>query len=185
MGTIDKVNTVFCFGDEYMKKITIILLLLVGTLINISLAQDNPIATRIEVYAVSVVTGEDGKKEERFSELDKVYRNQVIEYRLIASNQGEITLPEEIVVLTLPIPENTVYVNGSATPSSEQVLTEFTLDNETFREQPLMDTITAEDGTQEEVIIDYDRYKGVRWTLLVPFEPSQEAVFSYRVKILR
>ncbi len=172
-----------------MKKITIIFLL--AALASLSLAQDDPIqedpiATKIEYYVVSQVTAEDGTKVEKFSDnLNKVYPGQIIEYRLIASNQGEITLPEEIVVLTMPMLQGFTYVDGSATPSSEEVRTEFTVDNKSFSEQPLMDTITSNDGDSEEVIIDPNRYKAVRWTLLIPFEPGQETTFTYRVKVKR
>ncbi len=182
MSTIGKVNNGLRLMEVFMKKITIILLLVFASF---SLAQDNPIVTSVESYIVSQVTGEDGKKEERFSQSGKVYRGQIIEYRLIANNQGEITLPEGIVVLAMPIPQGTAYVDGSATPSSEEVLTEFTVDNENFGEQPLMDKIASNDGVEEEVIIDPNRYKAVRWTLLTPFEPSQETTFVYRVKVQR
>ncbi len=187
MSTIDKVSSVFKAYGGFMKKITIILLF-IGTFFSFALAQEdqeNPIATRIEYYVVSEITAEDGSKEERFSELSKVYRGQVIEYRLIASNQGEITLPEEIVVLAMPIPDGTAYVDGSATPSSDKVLTEFTVDNENFGEQPLMDKIASNEGVEEEVIIDPNRYKSVRWTMLTPFEPNEEITFVYRVKVKR
>ena len=152
-------------------------------MVSLSLAQDEPIATKIEYYVVSEVTKEDGTKEERFSNLDKVYRNQVIEYRLIATNQGEITLPEEIVVLSMPIPDGTIYVDKSAGPASEEVLIEFTADNEKFAEGPLMDIIKGSNGKEEKVLIDPNRYKSVRWTLLRPFEPNQEVTFTYRVKV--
>ena len=183
MSTIVKVDIDIAYGG-FMKKITIIFLL--ATLASLSLAQDEPIATKIEYYVVSQITAEDGSKEEKFSDnLSKVYPGQIIEYRLIASNQGEITLPEEIVVLTMPMLQGFTYVDGSATPSSDEVLTEFTVDDENFGEQPLMDTITSNDGESEEVIIDPNRYKAVRWTVLTPFEPGQEATFIYRVKVKR
>lgn len=133
-------------------------------------AQDNPVSVRIEAYIVSQVTADDGSVTERFSESATARPGQVVEYRVFATNNDATTLPPESVRVLGPIPESSTYVDGSATPTSERVLTEFSPDNETFSEAPE----TTEGPTA---------YRAVRWTLLVPMEPEQEEGFVYRVTI--
>ncbi len=146
-------------------------LFLFGLLSGAAFAQgDNPIEVRIEAYIVSQVTAEDGSVTERFSESSTARPGQVVEYRVFATNTDETTLPEESVSVNGPIPDSSTYVPGSATPSSEEVRTEYSLDNETFSEEPE----TTEGPTA---------YRAVRWTLLTPLEPQQEEQFVYRVTI--
>jgi len=133
-------------------------------------AQDNPVSVRIEAYIVSQVTADDGSVTERFSESSTARPGQVVEYRVFATNNDATTLPAESVSVLGPIPDSSVYVDGSATPTSERVRTEFSLDSETYSEAPE----TTEGPTA---------YRAVRWTLLIPMEPEQEEAFTYRVTI--
>lgn len=134
------------------------------------LAQDNPVSVRIEAYIVSQVTADDGSATERFSESTTARPGQIVEYRVFATNNDATTLPPESVSVLGPVPDSSTYVDGSATPTSERVRTEFSLDGETYSETPE----TTEGPTA---------YRAVRWTLLVPMEPGQEEGFVYRVTI--
>lgn len=146
-------------------------LFLFGFLSGAAFAQgDNPIEVRIEAYIVSQVTAEDGSVTERFSESSTARPGQVVEYRVFATNTDETTLPAESVSVNGPIPDSSTYVPGSATPSSEEVRTEYSLDGEAFSEAP--------ETTEGETA-----YRAVRWTLLTPLEPQQEEQFVYRVTI--
>ena len=134
------------------------------------LAQDNPVSVRIEAYIVSQVTAEDGSVTERFSESTTARPGQVVEYRVFATNNDATTLPAESVSVLGPIPDGSTYVDGSATPTSEQVRTEFSLDGESFSQAP-------------ETTEGASAYRAIKWTLLTPLEPGQEERFSYRVTI--
>lgn len=149
------------------KYLAVLLLLLTG----LAFAQgDNPIGVRIEAYIVSQVTAEDGTATERFSESSTGRPGQVVEYRVFATNNDATTLPAETVKVNGPIPEASTYVDGSATPSSERIRTEFSLDGDSFSEAP-------------ETTEGPSAYQAVRWTLLTPLEPGQEERFVYRVTI--
>jgi uncharacterized repeat protein (TIGR01451 family) len=149
------------------KYLAVLLLLLTG----LAFAQgDNPIGVRIEAYIVSQVTAEDGTATERFSESSTARPGQVVEYRVFATNNDATTLPTETVTVNGPIPEASTYVDGSATPSSEGIRTEFSLDGDSFSEAP-------------ETTEGPSAYRAVRWTLLTPLEPGQEERFVYRVTI--
>lgn len=149
-----------------VRLVMVLLLSMLGT----GFAQDEPITTRVEAYIVSQVTAEDGSVTERFTESTTARPGQVVEYRVFATNTDETTLPAESVSVLGPIPDSSTYVDGSATPTSERVRTEFSLDGQTFSEAP-----ERTEGSSA--------YQAVRWTLLVPLEPAQEEEFSYRVTI--
>jgi uncharacterized repeat protein (TIGR01451 family) len=148
--------------------------LLIGTASAQEEQAENPIRIAIQAFIVSQVTAEDGTTEERLTESDTARPGQVVEYRVTATNQDPTTLPAGTVSVVGPIPEGARYVDGSATPSSQQVRTEFSADGQTFSEPPVLAGGAA---------VDPADYAAVRWTLLVPLEPQQEVRFVYRVVI--
>lgn len=152
------------------KRVSWVLLSILMGFWSTGLAQDNPVSVRIEAYIVSQVTAEDGSVTERFSESTTARPGQVVEYRVFATNDDATTLPAESVSVLGPIPDGSTYVDGSATPTSEQVRTEFSLDGQAFSSAP-------------ETTEGPSAYRAIKWTLLTPLEPGQEASFSYRVTI--
>ena len=132
-----------------------------------------------EIYIVSLVTLDDGSREERFTAATSAIPGQVIEYRIFATNTGETTLPAGRIQVLGPVQDGMEFVAGSATPSSERVLTEFSADGAVFGVQPIL-VGTGEDRR----IVEPAEFKAVRWTLLVPMEPGQEEPFFYRVTLL-
>ena len=153
--------------------------LLAAVILAAAYGQDTPVNVRYQIYVVSEVTT-DGVVEERFSEATMARPGQVVEYRLFAVNVGETTLPAGTVVIIGPVPEGTTFVEGSATPSSDRVLTEYSGDEGvTYSEPPIL--VTRNDVT---VLVEAEDYTTVRWTLLIPLEPGAEEVLRYRVVIL-
>jgi uncharacterized repeat protein (TIGR01451 family) len=160
-----------------MRRLWSILLLALAAW---ALAQDNPVAFRIESFIVDVITTEGGARQENFVPATTARRGQVVEYRIFVTNRGTTTLPAGTVVITGPIPQGTVYLDLSATPTSERLLTEFTADGgSTFMEAPVL--VTAADGTRR--VADPSEYTAIRWTLLFALEPGQEEVLLYRVTV--
>lgn len=153
--------------------IALVFLLLLGPL-GTAFAQDNPVSVRLEIFVVSVVDGE-----ERYTAATTARPGQIVEYRLFASNVGDTTLPPGTVVLTGPIPEGTVYVANSATPSSERLLTEYTADGGNSYDETLV-FVGADDARR---LADPAEYTAVRWTLLVDMAPAVEEAFFYRVTV--
>jgi uncharacterized repeat protein (TIGR01451 family) len=161
-----------------MKRL--IWLVLLVALVGFGFAQDNPVEVRLEIYVVSEVTTDDGNKEERFSEATTARPGQVVEYRLMAENIGDTTLPAGTVVITGPVPDGTTFVPESATPSSELFLTEYSADNgDSYSEPPVIVTM----NNNQRRIADPVLYNAVRWTLLVPMEPGSDEAFIYRVTV--
>jgi len=154
------------------------LLLLVAATVAFAQAT-NPVETELETYIVSQVTREDGTREDRFSPATQARPGQAVEYRIIVRNVSDETLPPGIVVITVPVLEGTQFLPNSATPSSEDLLTEFSADDGlTFAE------INVFVGLGENrAIADPTAYTTVRWTLLVEMEPETELTLVYRVTI--
>jgi uncharacterized repeat protein (TIGR01451 family) len=167
------------FTDKMLKNMRIYLLTVSLSLLTNSIAQENPVSVALEIYVVSDVTAADGSISQRFEQADSARPGQTVEYRLIVTNQDTTTLPEGTVVVTGPVPESTTFIANSATPSSSDVLTEYSLDGSTFNEPPLFTT----NDSSEQVTADPSSYRAVRWTLLTPFEPAGQATLVYRVTV--
>lgn len=151
------------------------LLILLGVLCCLTLAQnDNPVSVKLEIFVVSEVDGQ-----EKLTAATTARPGQIVEYRLTARNEGETTLPAGTVVITGPVPDGTTFVANTATPSSETLLTEYSINGETYGEPPLI----VETDTAERTVAEPNLYKAVRWTLLEPMEPSRESAFIYRVLV--
>ena len=145
------------------------------------LAQNNnPVSVRLEIFVVSQVTQEDGSVKETFKPSQTARPGQTVEYRLFAKNEDETNLPAGTVVITGPVPDGTTFVPNSATPNSDELLTEYSADGEDFQnsDSPLM---IEKDGKKE--IVDPTAYKAVRWTLLTELQPGQEVQFVYRITV--
>lgn len=139
----------------------------------------NPITFRSEIYVVSEVTAADGSKEERFSAATSAIPGQVVEFRIIATNSGDTTLPAGRVQIFGPVDDGMAYVSNSASPSAEnRLLTEFSVDGEEFSEPPVL--VGAGDNRR---VADAEEFTMIRWTLLTPLEPGQEVTLVYRVVI--
>ncbi len=138
----------------------------------------NPITFRSEIYVVSQVTLSDGSKEERFTPATQAIPGQIVEYRIFATNSGETTLPPGVVQIYGPVQGGMEYVTNSATPTSDKLLTEFSVDGVNFSEAPVL----VGEATARRVA-EPAEYTMIRWTLLVPLEPGQEEPFYYRVAL--
>lgn len=157
-------------------SLAVMVLIILAVVLGFAFAQQNPIQHRIETYIVEQRTQPDGGVQEQFVAATSARPGQMVEYRIITTNRGDTTLPSGTVIITGPVPQSTQYVEGSATPSSEAILTEYSADGQTFSEPPVRATRNG-----NSVTIEPNEYRAVRWTLLTPMEPGQEQTFIYRV----
>lgn len=127
-------------------------------------AQDNPVSVSASIFLVSTVDGE-----ETFVETTEARPGQIIEYRLSATNTGDVSLPAGSVTVTGPVPEGVQYVPDSATPSSDEYVLEGSSDGQNFAEPDANDTQT--------------NYSILQWTLLNDLEPEASVELSYRVTV--
>lgn len=155
--------------------------LALGLLATVFAQRANPISFRSEIYIVSQITRDDGSKEERFTAATEAIPGQVVEFRIFATNTGDTTLPAGVVQLFGPIEAGMQYVPNSATPTSDRLLTEYSVDGVTFSAPPVL---VGEEGEVRRVA-DPTEYTMIRWTLLVPMEPGQEEPLAYRVLLVQ
>lgn len=176
-----------------------------------AVAQADGIVFDVEILRVDLVRGEEGETVERFVPVEEAVPGEVIEYRVTAVNEGDIIYRPGTVVVTLPIGQGLAYVEDSATPSSDRVVTEFSADGgASYSEPPVLipDTEPAEPEPDDTDPGDTDpgdtepdddaeapeeaglraadpaEYDAIRWTFSVPFEPGQEELLVYRVEVL-
>ncbi len=175
------------FGRNFimlnMKPFCNISLIYLLLLLGLAFAQESesPLVVSLESFIVEEVVLEDGSVEEQFTSAEFADPSNVIEYRVHLLNQGDTTL--EGVQAVGPVPEDTFYLDNSATTSEEAWL-EFSVDSgQTFGAAPIVVTITNEVGEEEEVVVPPEQYTTARWTLLVPLEAKQSKSFSYRVEV--
>jgi uncharacterized repeat protein (TIGR01451 family) len=152
-------------------KVILVWLLLSLTLS--ALAQNNPVTVAVKIFVVNLRDGQ-----EELVEATEARPGQAVEYRLIAVNTSDTTLPAGTVVITGPVPAGTTFIADSATPKSDTLLTEFSVDGTSFYEPPIL---VGEDGSR--TVADPGTYRAVRWTLLANMEPQQEVTFVYRVTV--
>jgi uncharacterized repeat protein (TIGR01451 family) len=160
-----------------MKRIWYPLALLALLFGSFSWAQENPISVNLEIFIVSMVTRDDGTREERFEPATQARPGFTVEYRLTVKNVSNITQPSGVVRILGPVPTGTTFVPFSASASSETLLTEFAADaGVAFAETNVVRVV---DG--ERVIADPKEYTFVRWTILEELEPGFERLLRYRV----
>ena len=153
-----------------MKKLLLLSILMFSMF---SFAQDstNPVIVTLKTFLVNKIDGV-----ESFKESSTARPGQIVEYRLDIQNKGDEVLPAGIVSIVGPILEGTSYVLNSATPSSDQVLTEFSTDTVNFSVAPVLigTGSSRREATAEE-------FKSVRWTILEDMAPGKKYNFVYRV----
>src|SRR4051794_10954157 len=134
--------------------------------------QGGPLVTQLE--ARKVVRGSDGK--ESFAPADTAKPGDVIEYVATYRNTGK--QPLRNLEATLPIPQNTEFVPGSANPASAKA----SLDAQTFAAMPLKRT-TVKDGKPVEALVPVRDYRSLRW-YAADLPAEKTATFTARVKVV-
>ncbi len=105
----------------------------------------------------------------------------IVEYRLTYTNNGD--QPLSGLIITGPIPANTVYLENSA---ATQVNADFTvsIDNgDSFQAEPITKTITGENGQSKNVEVSPSDYTQVRWQPKGSLQPDQVQEYRYRVTV--
>ena len=138
-----------------------------------------------DTYAVLRIMGSDGQFIPVIDAAGELYEQgegtatTTYYSNFIVTNVSDETLPPGIVVISVPILEGTQFVPSSATPSSDELLTEFSADGGmTFAENNVFIGLG-----DDRSIADPTAYTTVRWTVLVDMEPEDELTLVYRVTI--
>lgn len=159
-----------------MKNKSIFLLtILLGLAVQSYAQQSSGVSSVLEVYKITM--NDDG--EETATETTEVTPGDLIEYRLIYTNN----LGNSISQLTpvLPIPVGMEYVLESASPSAEGASLSNT--GNTFQRLPLTRQVRQPDGTTAEELVPSREYRRLRW--LVPsLNAGEQVILVARVKVI-
>ena len=136
---------------------------------------------QIEITAVAEVevsqTNELGEKIVKRTEATSVVPGTEVIYTITAKNTG--TEVADKVVVTNPVPKQTVYVDGSAS-GPDTVITFSADDGKTYdTARQLM--VTGTDGKPRPATAE--DYSHVRWTFQFNLDPGQQADVWYRARV--
>ena len=142
-----------------------------------------PLALDLRPYRVLVQGGQERLEENPLG----VRPGDVLEWRLQAENRGQSPLNR--VVLVIPIPKETFYLEATARPlehRGQRILPEFSFDGgRTFGLPPLKRKVRVVEGGREvekEVVVDPKEYTHARWTLPV-LGPGEKVLVSLRTQV--
>lgn len=146
-------------------------------------AASEPVTVTLESYVVGVETLDDGSIVERFDEATSAFPGDTIEYRVIAVVSPGVDVPAGALTLVGPVPDGTEYLIGTATPTSDDVELEASLDGEAFDAPPLHVSATDADGREVLVEADAAQYRVLRWLVVRPLAPGEGIAVTYRVVV--
>lgn len=119
--------------------------------------------------------------EEVFTKAEQAAPGDVIEYRLIYSNNTTVGIDDYFI--TGPIPNDTQYVPASAKSSANHELKVSIDDGATWDSEPVRRTQTNAEGVEVEVVIPESKYKKLRWYTSGRLQPNEKHNFSYRIRV--
>lgn len=128
------------------------------------------------VYKVVEVQQDNGTSKVEWTEANKIVPGDRVGYRISFKNTGQE--PAGDVVLNNPVPDNTVYVAGSARGANSKI--EFSVDG--GKQYGTPDTLVV-DKEGKKLPATAKDYTHVRWTLLSPLKSGEESSVQYVVQV--
>lgn len=146
----------------------------------------SPLMLHLKSYRV-VLEKDEGKIVEKLLPAGEVSPGDVVEWILTAKNVSEAVL--ENVILTIPIPSNTFYLEGTAVPlkmgEDQIIMPLFSYDGVNFSRPPLKRIVKIKTNgriTTKVLLVPPKSYTHVRW--IVPkLDPGQEIQVRLRTVV--
>ena len=108
---------------------------------------------------------------------DTVEPGEAVIYTNSFTNTGK--QPADNIVINMPVPENTVYLDGSGSETGYEVV--FSIDRGVSFAKPEKLTVSDSNGSQRQALAE--EYTNLRWTKLAPLVPGATGVTEFRVRI--
>lgn len=154
-----------------IKKMTLALsLALTSTFVSAEVTLTN------SMFEVVTITAADGSTSDQWQQPDKLIPGERVGYQVEVNNQGTEAAAD--IVIANPIPEHTVYVQGSAKGLGTQI--EFSVDNGKTFALPAQLFIQKDGKSVQAQAADYTQ---VRWKLNQPLAAGASSTVQYIVKI--
>lgn len=129
------------------------------------------------VEKVVTFTDVSGQARERLETVDSVIPGDVVVYSITYTNISEA--PVEDVVISNPVPNNTVYIDGSA--GGENTTITFSVDGaNTFAAADDL-RVTQADGAERAAVAE--DYTAIRWAVNGEVEPGARGIASFRAQV--
>ena len=129
------------------------------------------------VQKVETFVNEANEPERRLVDADSVVPGDELRYTITFTNNGAEVVDAGSIVITNPIPEETVYLDGTAFGSGTDI--QYSLDGENFA---AADELTISQGDAE-VIASAKDYKSIRWVFAPALEPGETGNVSFGVRL--
>ena len=142
-----------------------------------SSAAESPLISTMSAYLVEV----DDTGNEVLKPAEKARPNQVIEYRLNYSNQGDS--PIDGLAITGPIPDSTIYLADTAATMVRNNFKVSIDGGKTWDDEPVLRLRENQFNQMEQVVIPASEYTHVRWYAATPLVANAEQQYRYRVQI--
>ncbi len=142
-----------------------------------------PVLAQVElkttVSKVVIETGEDDKPVRRLIEASNVVPGDTLQYVISFSNKGTDVVDAGSIVITNPLPPDTVYLDGTAQGSGTDI--SFSVDSGTTFGQPA-DLKVMKDEVQ--TVAQAADYTTIRWAFKQALEAGKtgDVMFSVRLK---
>ena len=160
-----------------MKKAILALIVAVGSFALAQAALKPQLL--LESYLVRTEV-KDNATVEVFEKAEAAKPGQTLEYRVTAQNPA--TEAVNNLKVDLPIPRETVYLEGTATQSANATLLASYDGKRSFGPLPLKRKVIREGKTVEETV-KASEYTHLRWVSKLPLKAGQPFEFKARVKV--
>ncbi|MEO0510313.1 MAG: hypothetical protein AAF065_10695 [Verrucomicrobiota bacterium] len=150
---------------------------LIASVLTAQEAKRQPLSLEVRAELETVRIQPDGRRLVELVSAEKVLPGETIVYTITYTNPGEI--PAENVVINNPVPEEMMYLDGSAVGEGTQI--DFSVDGETYGKSADL-VVSLSDGTTRPA--EPGEYRAVRWTLVEDIPANSSGFVRYRA-ILR
>ena len=130
------------------------------------------------VQKVERFVDETGAVQTRLVDADKVIPGDELRYTIVFVNDGSETVDANSIVITNPVPDNTVYIDGTAFGSGTDVT--FSIDDgAAFDTAPNLAVVEGD----AEVPASASDYTTIRWAFAPVLQPGAKSHVSFNVRL--
>lgn len=169
---------------------TVLVVLMMSVVVFAQPADEKEPDVKGEIVAEKVVKVEEEVNgetviKETFVSADEASPGDTLRYTVRYWNEGD--KPAKGLVLVGPIPENTKYLDGTATqPKATDV--KYSIDNgQTYHTPPIKYTVIEKDENGNDVEVEKiatpDMYTQIQWTFKPVLKPDEQFEVFYRVEV--
>ena len=163
-----------------LKKIALGLCLVTisaGVMFNVTAKNKPTLVSDMQAYLVKTnAEGQEYRQPAKETE-----PGNILEYNLSYTNQMDKSLSG--LVVSGPIPANTMYVGRSARAGVDADLLVSIDGGASFESEPVTRQKRMANGKIETVVIPAEKYTNIRWKVKQPIQGFGKQLYSYRVKV--